>query len=81
MYVDNIVITGTDCRLSPLQSFLGFEVISTSARTFLHQQKYTQELIALAGLQDGRFVDTSLEVNVKYCRDEGDFLSNPSLYR
>jgi len=35
----------------------------------------------LVGLQEGHSVDTSLEVNVKYHRDEGDFLSNPSLYR
>nr|XP_027080359.1 uncharacterized protein LOC113703255 [Coffea arabica]XP_027080361.1 uncharacterized protein LOC113703256 [Coffea arabica] len=67
--------------LGPLQYFLGLEVHSTSAGIFLHQHKYIQELIALAGLQDGRSVDTPLEVNVKYRRDEGDFLSDPSLYR
>ncbi|XP_022859243.1 uncharacterized protein LOC111380015, partial [Olea europaea var. sylvestris] len=53
----------------------------TSASIFLHQHKYTQELIALARLQDGRSVDTPLEVNVKYHCDEGDFLSNSSLHR
>ncbi|XP_071913998.1 uncharacterized mitochondrial protein AtMg00810-like [Coffea arabica] len=67
--------------LGPLQYFLGLEVHSTSAGIFLHEHKYIQELIALAGLQDGRSVDTPLEVNVKNCRDEGDFLSDPSLYR
>ena len=67
--------------LGHLQYFLGLEVRSTSAGIFLHQHKYIQELIALAGLQDGRSVDTPLEVNVKYRHDEGDFLSDPSLYR
>jgi hypothetical protein len=67
--------------LGHLQYFLGLEVHSTTIGIFLHQHKYIQELIALAGLQEGRSVDTSLEVNVKYHRDEGDFLSNPSLYR
>ena len=67
--------------LGHLQYFLGLEVHSTTIGIFLHQHKYIQELIALAGLQEGRSVDTPLEVNVKYHRDEGDFLSNPSLYR
>lgn len=35
----------------------------------------------MAGLQDGRSVNTHLEMNVKYHCDEGDFLSDPSLYR
>jgi hypothetical protein len=67
--------------LGPLQYFLGLEVHSTTTGIFLHQHKYIQELIALASLQEGHSVDTPLEVNVKDHRDEGDFLSNPSLYR
>ena len=97
VYVDDIIITGTDTALifqlqerlqssfhmkdlGPLQYFLGLEVHSTTTGIFLHQHKYIQELIALAGLQEGRSVDTPLEVNVKYHCDEGDFLSNPFLY-
>jgi hypothetical protein len=38
-------------------------------------------LIALAGLQDSSPVDTPLEVNVKFRRDDGDLLPNPTLYR
>lgn len=34
----------------------------------------------MADLQDGRAVDTLLEVNVKSRHDEGEFLSDPSLY-
>jgi len=68
--------------LGPLQYFfLSLEVHSTTTSIFLHQHKYIQELIALVGLQEGRSVDTPLEVNVKYRRDEGDFLYDPSLYR
>ena len=67
--------------LGPLSYFLGLEVNSTVAGIFLNQHKYIREIITLAGLQDGRSVDTPLEVNVKYRRDEGEFLPDPSLYR
>ncbi|XP_042460477.1 uncharacterized mitochondrial protein AtMg00810-like [Zingiber officinale] len=67
--------------LGSLHYFLGLEVHSTPAGIFLHQHKYLQGIVTLAGLQDGRSVDHPLEVNVKYCRDEGDFLPDPSLYR
>ncbi|XP_019224515.1 PREDICTED: uncharacterized protein LOC109206178 [Nicotiana attenuata] len=45
------------------------------------KHKYTQELIALAGLQESSSVDTPLELNVKYHRDEGDLLPDPTLFQ
>ena len=53
---------------------------TTPASTFLHQHKYTQELIALAGLQEGNSVQTPMKVNVKHHKDERELLPNPSLY-
>jgi hypothetical protein len=38
--------------LGPLQYFLGLEVQQCPKSTLLHQLKYTQELLSLAGLQD-----------------------------
>jgi len=35
----------------------------------------------MAGLQSANPVDTPLEVNVKYHRDDGDLLTDPLLYR
>ena len=67
--------------LGNLHYFLGLEVHSGPTGLFLHQQKYTDDLISLAGLQTAVPVDTPLEVNVKYLRDEGDILPNPLLYR
>ncbi|XP_022889025.1 uncharacterized protein LOC111404450 [Olea europaea var. sylvestris] len=49
--------------------------------TYLHQHKHTEELINLAGLQDDRYVETPSEVNVKYRKEEGNLLLDPSLYR
>ena len=52
--------------LGSLAYFLGLEVHRDPSGIFLHQHKYTQELIQLAGLQESSSVDTPLEMNVKY---------------
>ena len=60
---------------------MGLKVHSSSSGVFVHQHKYAHDLIALAGLQDSSPMDTHLEVNVKFRRDDGDLLPNPTLYR
>jgi hypothetical protein len=42
---------------------------------------YVQDLITLVGLEDTSSIDTLMEVNVKYKKDEGDLLDYPTLYR
>jgi len=68
-------------ELGNLHYFLGLEVHSTSKGVFLHQHKYATYLISMAGLQSANPVDTPLEVNVKYYRDDGNILPDPLLYR
>ncbi|KAH9667053.1 hypothetical protein KPL70_020885 [Citrus sinensis] len=98
VYVDDIVITGSDMEaISKLQNllhstfhmkdlgqltyFLGLEVHHRTQGIFLNQHKYIQGLIQLAGLMDTNSVDTPTELNVKYRRDEGELLQDPTLYR
>jgi hypothetical protein len=98
VYVDDIVITGTDSSLiehlkqnlqasfhmkdlGHLTYFLGLEVHTDSSGIFLNQHKYTQDLISLAGLQDSSSVDTPMEINVKFRSEEGDLLSDPTVFR
>ena len=67
--------------LGPLTYFLCLEVHTESSGIFLNQHKYTQDLIALVGLQDTSSMDTPMEVNMKYRQEEGDLLFDPTMYR
>jgi len=68
-------------ELGHLTYFLGLEVHYHHEGVFLTQQKYIQDLVQLAGLTNATPVDTPMEVNVKYRRDEGDLLDDPTQYR
>ena len=98
VYVDDIIITGTDYGLitklqqllhatfhmkdpGQLTYFLGLEVHYRSHGLFMNQHKYIQDFITLAGVEDTSSVDNPMEVNVKYRKDEGDLLDEPTLYR
>ena len=67
--------------LRHLTYFLGLEVHSRDHGLFLNQHKYIQDLIELASLKDATAVDTPMEANVKYRKDEGELLPDPFLYR
>ena len=67
--------------LGQLTYFLGLEVHHRANGIFVNQHKYIQDFITLAGLEDTSSVDTPMEVNVKYKKDEGDLLDDPILYR
>nr|CAN63383.1 hypothetical protein VITISV_017566 [Vitis vinifera] len=81
VYVDDIVITGTDCGLiAKLQRLL---------HTTFHMKDLGQLTYFLGlevhhranGIFDTAFVETPMEINVKYRKDEGDLLDDPILYR
>jgi hypothetical protein len=67
--------------LGQLTYFLGLEVHHQPHGLFLHQHKYSQELVQLADLTTTTSVDTPMELNVKYRRDEGELLDDPTTYR
>jgi hypothetical protein len=68
-------------NLGPLQYFLGLKAQHCPTNILLHQHKYTQELLSLAGLSDANSVLTPMEVNLKLHHENGDLLPHPSMYR
>ncbi|XP_068657989.1 uncharacterized mitochondrial protein AtMg00810-like [Aristolochia californica] len=67
--------------LGQLTYFLRLEVHHRPNGIFLNQHKYIQDLITLAGLEDTSSVVTPMEVTVKYKKDEGALLDDPTIYR
>ncbi|XP_020520057.1 uncharacterized protein LOC110006831 [Amborella trichopoda] len=67
--------------LGPLTYFLGLEIHYSPNGYIVNQKKYTKDLIKLDNLSDEKRVDTPMEVNVKYRKDDGDKFSDPTLYR
>ena len=67
--------------LGKLHYFLGLEVHHRPEGIFLNQHKYIQDLVELARLNGTNSVETPMEINVKYRRNEGELLSDPTLYR
>lgn len=53
----------------------------SSTRIHVHQQKYAKDLLELAHLANSRTVDTPLELNVKFCKDDVSPIENPTLRR
>ena len=67
--------------LGSVAYFLGLEFHRNNKGIFVNQHQYLRDIIELADLQNSAPVDTPMEVNVKYRKDEGDLLQNPTLYR
>lgn len=67
--------------LGPLQYFLGLEMLRSSHGMFINQHEYTKDPIALARLENSSPVHTPLEFNVKYRKNEGELLSDSTIYR
>ncbi|KAJ9541324.1 hypothetical protein OSB04_027830 [Centaurea solstitialis] len=67
--------------LGNLHYFLGLEVLSDSAGTYLCQAKYTSDLISRAGITDQKVVSTPLEPNLHLTQNAGPPLKDPTLYR
>jgi len=66
--------------LVPLRYFLGLEVFSTPEGIYLSQEKYIQDLLSCAALNDQRTVDTPMELGVHLRPTDGAPLDDPTRY-
>ncbi|KAJ9547397.1 hypothetical protein OSB04_019940 [Centaurea solstitialis] len=67
--------------LGLLHYFLGLDVLSDTAGTYLCQDKYTSDLLSRAGITDNKVASTPLERNLHLAPNAGAPLRDPTLYR
>jgi hypothetical protein len=67
--------------LDHLRYFLGIEISSMSEWFFLSQEKYIQDLLDRASLNDHRTAETPMELNVHLMATDGEPLEDPTRYR
>ncbi|KAL8110513.1 hypothetical protein AgCh_026291 [Apium graveolens] len=78
VYVDDIILTGTDsAQIDSLKAHL-HQVFDGIVIT---QHKFTRELLQDCGFDVSKKVVTPLPVNLELSASEGDFLSDPEIYR
>ncbi|XP_056168716.1 secreted RxLR effector protein 161-like [Syzygium oleosum] len=66
--------------LGPLRYFLRLEIARSSRSILISQQKYTADILSRAALSDSRTAATPIELNQKFCLDDGEPLSDVTYY-
>ncbi|XP_042946557.1 uncharacterized protein LOC122279793 isoform X1 [Carya illinoinensis] len=94
VYVDDIVITGSDSAgiirlkqflhdqfqtkdLGKLRYFLGIEVSRSKEGINLSQRKYVLDLLEETGMLGARPIDTPMDPNRKFLKEEGELFRDP----
>ena len=68
-------------ELGQLKHFLGLEIDWTQEGIFLHQEKYSKDLLKKFGRLNCKPISTPMEVNTKLCAHEGKDLEDATMYR
>lgn len=68
-------------ELGQLKHFLGLEVVRTREGIFLHQKKYSKDLLQKFGMLDYKQISVPMEPNAKLCAHEGRTLEDATMYR
>ncbi|KAK2980732.1 hypothetical protein RJ640_011712 [Escallonia rubra] len=78
---ENLLIRFLMKELGQLNHFLGLEVDRSEEGIFLHQQKYSKELLKKFGMLNCKPISTPMEPNSKMCAHEGKDLEEAMMYR
>ncbi|XP_060181239.1 secreted RxLR effector protein 161-like [Lycium barbarum] len=68
-------------ELGQLNHFLGLEIDHTQGGIFLHQQKYSRDLLKKLGMLECKPIATPIEPNAKMCVHGGKDLEDVTMYR
>ncbi|KAL0367867.1 UNVERIFIED_CONTAM: Retrovirus-related Pol polyprotein from transposon RE1 [Sesamum radiatum] len=68
-------------ELGHLKHFLGLEVDHCEIGMFLHQQKYSRDLLKKFGMLKCKPISTPVELHAKMCAHEGQDLKDATMYR
>ena len=68
-------------NLGPLHNFLGISVKRDVAGMFLSQEKYAQDIISRAKMDNCNLVQTLVNIAGKLSNNAGSLIDNPSTYR
>ena len=68
-------------ELGQLNHFLGLEIDCTQNGIFLHQQKYSKDLLKRFEMLKCKPISTPIEPNAKLCALEGKDLEDATMYR
>ncbi|KAI4312534.1 hypothetical protein MLD38_037340 [Melastoma candidum] len=67
--------------MGELTFFLGLQIRQTSEGTFIHQEKYTKQLLKKYELANSKHLSTPMSTNANVEKDESRKDTDPSLYR
>lgn len=67
-------------ELGHLNHFLGLEIVHNGEGIFLHQHKYSRDLLKRFGMSYCKPVLVSMELNAKLCAHEGKDLEDATVY-
>ncbi|XP_019178882.1 PREDICTED: uncharacterized protein LOC109174044 [Ipomoea nil] len=68
-------------ELGYLNHFLGLEIVRSGEGIFMHQHKYSRDLLNRFGMYDGKPISVPMELNAKLCAHEGKSLEDATVYR
>ncbi|KAK2985465.1 hypothetical protein RJ640_030992 [Escallonia rubra] len=68
-------------ELGQLNHFLGLEIDRSEEGIFLHQQKYSKDLLKKFEMLNCKRISTPMEPNAKMCAHEGNDLKEATMYR